>query len=242
MSSNKNNPGNFIATGIFLIGSGLLFLAYKMGAPFPSWFFTWPTALIAVGFYLGLRQNFRSTAWLFMIGIGAFSLYDQQVPDLHLKNYIWPLIIIAVGITFLFRGRKNFNKKMEKDMWNEKASRYTNVTDDGEFVNISCVFSGTETKVVSKNFKGGRISCFMGGTEIDLTQADIQGVAVIDISQLFGGTKLMIPPHWNLKTELASVFAGLEDKRQNNTTSVDNTKTLLLAGSSIFAGIEITSY
>lgn len=53
----------------------------------------------------------------------------------------------------------------------------------------------------------------MGGTEIDMTQADINGRVVLDVTQILGGTKLIIPAHWELKSELVSVFGGIEDKR-----------------------------
>ena len=33
--------------------------------------------------------------------------------------------------------------------------------------------------------------------------------------QVFGGTKLIVPPHWKIETEeVVAVFGGLNDKRQ----------------------------
>lgn len=242
MANDNYKSNTNVATGIFLIGGGLLFLAYKMGAPFPAWVFTWPTALIALGFYLGIKHSFRNFSWIALIGLGSFLLYDQQVPDLRLKNYLWPIFIIILGITFLFRDR---NRRPKKDYsqtnWTGQNIVHENTEDDGEYINSSNVFGGTKKKIISKDFRGGKISCFFGGTEIDLTQADIQSTVVLEISQAFGGTKLVIPPHWKLKIEVTSFFAGMEDKR-SVAANVDPTKILVITGSSVFAGIEITSY
>jgi hypothetical protein len=47
-------------------------------------------------------------------------------------------------------------------------------------------------KHLTKNFKGGQVFNVFGGVEIDLTQSDIDGIVLLDITQVFGGTKLII--------------------------------------------------
>ena len=49
MERNDNDTNRFgahraprIWSGIILVAVGVLLLAYKMGAPIPGWFFTWP--------------------------------------------------------------------------------------------------------------------------------------------------------------------------------------------------------
>ena len=81
-----------------------------------------------------------------------------------------------------------------------------------------------------------------GGSELNMSQADINGVVTIEVVQIFGGTKLIVPSNWKIQTsELVSVFGGIDDKRQL-TTSQDETKVLNLRGTSIFGGIDIRSY
>ena len=115
-------------------------------------------------------------------------------------------------------------------------------TTDGEFIEVNAVFGSAKKNIFSKNFKGGEINCFMGGAEIDLTQADIQGPVIIEANQVFGGTKLVIPPHWDIKMEVTSVFGGIEDKRKTIATQVDFNKVLIIKGSNVFGGMEIKSY
>ena len=35
-----------------------------------------------------------------------------------------------------------------------------------------------------------------GGAEINFMQADIQGRVELEVNQVFGGTKLIVPAHW----------------------------------------------
>ena len=81
-----------------------------------------------------------------------------------------------------------------------------------------------------------------GGTELDLSQADLSGVAVIDLTTIFGGTKLLIPSNWSVKSEAVTIFGGIEDKRRMQATIEVPQKTLLLRGTVIFGGIDIKSF
>ena len=100
-----------------------------------------------------------------------------------------------------------------------------------------------QRNVVSKNFQGGKISCVFGGADINLTQADINGKVEIKFEVAFGGTKLIVPPHWTVYNEIEGVFHGVDDKRKfNAATGISPEKILVLKGSVVFGGVEIRSY
>lgn len=82
----------------------------------------------------------------------------------------------------------------------------------------------------------------MGGTEINLLQADIREPVMLEINNVFGGTKLIVPAHWNIKNEVTAVFGGIEDKRNLSAGVTDELKVVILKGSCVFGGIEITNY
>lgn len=240
--------------GIFLIIAGSLLFAYKMGAPLPDWLFTFPTILIAIGLIAGLKHRFRHPAWIIPFGVGIFLSMDHWFPGVHVREYTAPVIIIMLGLFFLLRP-KHFHKHRHSRFkhfhqhrleWKEKMRREMmedqDISTAGDSIDSVSVFGSVKKKVVSKNFSGGEITCFMGGAELDLSQADIQGRVVLDITQLFGGTKLIIPPHWDLKSDMAAIFGGIEDKRPLHGTVADMNKVLVLRGTSIFGGIDITSY
>lgn len=110
-----------------------------------------------------------------------------------------------------------------------------------DYLDVVSIFGGVNKTILSKNFKGGEVVNVFGGAEIDFTQADIDGRVVIDITQVFGGTKLIVPPHWHVTSDMVALFAGNDDKRKNR-TELASDKILVLKGTSIFAGIEIRSY
>ncbi|HMW10948.1 MAG TPA: LiaF-related protein, partial [Bacteroidia bacterium] len=90
--------------------------------------------------------------------------------------------------------------------------------------------------------KGGEVSAVFGGAEINFMQADIQGRVELEVNQVFGGTKLIVPAHWEIKSEIAAVLGSVEDKRPLRGTTTDEKKVLILRGTTVFGGIDINSY
>ena len=85
-----------------------------------------------------------------------------------------------------------------------------------DYIDAVSVFGGVKKTILSKDFKGGDIVNIFGGAEMDLTQADINGRVILDITQIFGGTKIVVPSHWQVVSDIAAVFAGVDDKRLRN--------------------------
>ncbi|RKR85544.1 cell wall-active antibiotic response 4TMS protein YvqF [Mucilaginibacter gracilis] len=110
-----------------------------------------------------------------------------------------------------------------------------------DYLDATSIFGSANKTILSKNFKGGEIINIFGGAEVDFTQADINGRVVIDVTQIFGGIKLLVPPHWHVTSDMVSLFAGFDDKRKQK-TNVASDKVLMITGTSIFAGVEIRSY
>jgi predicted membrane protein len=132
----------------------------------------------------------------------------------------------------------------EPGHWKKEYERYRdqqgNFTSEN-YIDATTVFGGLHKTIVSKDFRGGDITIFMGGAEINLSQADINGIAVLDITQVMGGTKLIVPPHWEIRSQMTSVFGNIEDKRQESKIT-NPEKVLVVDGTSVFGGIEIRNY
>jgi predicted membrane protein len=184
---------------------------------------------------------------------------------------VWPIAIIGFGLWLILRRHNHFDKtQWNKDnKWgsatytppnaNEPVVDYTGTTDyttikepinpstsykatGDDYLDTISVFGSVKKIILSKNFKGGEIVNIFGGAELDFTQADIQGTVLIDITQIFGSVKMIVPPHWQVVPDIAAVFAGIEDKRMKNTSIASSEKILVLKGVSIFAGVDIRSY
>lgn len=256
MENNKNlsnNEGSRIAGGLILVGVGAFLLLRNIGFSLPGWLFSWPMILILVGIYSGFKHNFKNNSWIIIIGVGMFFLVSEFIPNLGLEPLFWPLVIIGLGLVFILRPRNsgwlNFKKDIQYTQWKNvpdtSAQHQTDIasTDSNDYLMVRSVFSGVVKKVVSKNFQGGHISCVFGGAEIDLTQADFSGQILLKLEAVFGGIKLIVPPHWAIQNEIEGVFHGVDDKRRFNPDAAINPgKVLVLKGSAVFGGIEIKSY
>jgi predicted membrane protein len=245
--------GNRVLTGVFLLVIGALLMAKTAGVFFPSWFFTWPMILIAVGIYSAFQHRFKGGAWMLFLLVGSIFLADKISDNFYLRPYFWPIILISTGIFFILRpksygcqGRKKGNIK-DTDEYNYSLLHDGTGTEKGptdamnNFFDVTAIFGGIKRNILSKNFKGGDVLAFMGGAEINLTQADFTGRVMIDSFNMFGGTKLIIPPDWDVQSDVVTIFGGVDDKRPP-ATKHDTSKLIILDGTCLFGGIEIRSY
>ncbi len=268
----------WVPVGLVIVGVGLLLR--QLGLGIPEWLFSWQMLLITIGIFIGLSHEFRGPGWLILIMVGTFFLMDQMIPGLDIHRFIWPAIIIVVGLVMLIRPKKPYwmdpgcqGRWRHRDIerWQRRRARrgypgmqnfsgnpfenqpgnpadsttgagYSSQSFSSEdYIDATTVFGGIHKNILSKNFKGGDLTIFMGGAELNLSQADIQGTATLDITQIMGGTKIIVPPNWEVRSQLTSVFGNIEDKRQNiSATNPD--KVLIIDGSSVFGGIEIKNY
>lgn len=279
----RKRAGGRILVPLGLVCVGSVLLAHAFGMPMPYWMFSWQFLLIVIGIFSGLAHAFRGPGWLIMILIGTFFLMDQLIPGIDIHRFIWPAVIILVGLIMLIRPKKpywmehDWHQKWEHKDWKrwerwqrrrqrrgypgpgtipgDPSNMHSGETTGSasgmgysskgfsseDFIDATTILGGIHKNILSKNFKGGDITIFMGGAEINLSQADIQGTASLDITQIMGGTKIIVPPHWEVRSQLTSVFGNIEDKR-TNIGNTDPNKVLIIDGSSVFGGIEIRNY
>lgn len=242
-----------IWTGLFLLLIGGLFLAKESGVDFPTWFFSWPVLLIGIGLFSGIRHGFRGIGWLFPLAIGSIFLADKTLPDINLRPYLWPIILISAGLFVIFRpkgrhsrsggGRHDNSIEQESTVITDDTSTQWQqaVSDRNDVIDVTAVFGGVKKNLLSKNFRGGDVVAIMGGAEINLTQADFTGKIMIDCFTMFGGTKLIIPPDWEVQSDIVAIFGGVDDKRPPVSNAAPN-KVLYLDGTCLFGGLEIKSY
>ena len=264
--------GKVLAGIIMLAVGGILLLRQFDFPYIPDWIFSFPMLLIAIGLYGGSKRNWKNPAWIISIIIGFALLLDRIIPGFEAHDLAWPVIIIGIGLWMILRRNHNWDRRPWKKDWEGQWDRHYAATNNpaepaggttentsstippynpgasssrpmgDDTIDTVSVFGSVKKIVLSKDFKGGDIVNIFGGAEIDLTQADINGRVVIDITQLFGGTKIIVPPHWQVVSDLAAVFAGVDDKRLRQAGTGDNNKILVLKGVSIFAGVDIRSY
>lgn len=251
--------------GVFLLLIGIAALVRNY-VPDLNWLFSWPMFLIALGIFIGLKNNFEGPSWLILIIVGGYFLTTRYFRiDYEIRKLLWPFALIALGAYLVFRPKKspNINRNFPVDplQSGERVNpnsgpdtlTETNVPNsttspnmgwvEEEVLDVASVFSGVKKNIYSKNFKGGEIVCVFGGAEINLTQADFKPPQIIIESvQVFGGAKLVVPADWVIHNEATAIFGGIEDKRPQPASIRFPEKVLVLKGFVMFGGIEIRSY
>lgn len=258
---NSSKQSNKVVAGFILTALGLLLLLQQMDwFFFPHWLFSWPMILIIVG--LVKRANHRSpnnSSATIMIVIGCFFLVGKMFPDINVAHFTWPILFIGIGLWLIIRRNQEIGNEqdvsketyVDDDFLNpdplattaeQQRPNQTRTESSEDYLNSFSMFGDVKKNIMSKAFKGGEIVNIFGGTNLDFSHADISGKVVVDVVQLFGGTKLIVPPHWQVVSDVAAIFGGVNDKRIPHADVGTNGKVLVLKGASIFGGIDIKSF
>lgn len=250
-----------IVGGLLIVAAGGLFLAREMEMNIPEWVFSWKMLLIGLGLILAVKHKLRHPGWIFLMGIGGAFLLNDLQPEWRIKPFLWPSLLILAGLFVIFKPRRRrFNQyrkhwrkfhrhhhyrhhHAKQHYYQDFCNREESSTD--EFIDSTVFMAGVKKIILSKNFKGGDLTNVFGGTELNLSQADFEERANLEVTQVFGGTKLIVPANWEIRSELVTVFGSVEDKRPSQAKiNPENgrIKTLVLTGTTFFGGIEIRSF
>ncbi|OFZ61696.1 MAG: hypothetical protein A3D92_18675 [Bacteroidetes bacterium RIFCSPHIGHO2_02_FULL_44_7] len=226
--------------GILVIIFGILFLMKRQGTPLPNWVISWKTIMIAAGVLQLYKHRFRSFFAYALIGVGTAMLINDFQPNTIDRKLIAPILVIFFGAFIL---AKHLNL-----LGNKKNGSTTLFDDDREvssedYIKSTAVFGGVTKNVVSKSFKGAKFNTVFGGTDINLTKADIEGPIRIKSTTVFGGVTLIVPSNWEVRSEITAIAGAVEDQRGiASDVTYDPSKVVVLTGTCLFGGVEIRSY
>lgn len=230
--------------GLILVLVGGVFLSHQLGLELPHWITSWPMFMIAIGIYIGAKNQFRKPGWIIVTAIGAVFLADEFFEGISIMQYFWPVFIIGAGLYMIFGRDKKWSRNQDYDSGFQFAggNNANNGANNEDFFDTVAIFGGIRKNIISKDFKGGEVVCIFSGAEINLTQAEFKGTIVLDITNIFGGTKLIIPANWKIRSEIVAVLGGIDDKRVQQANISEDQNVLVIKGTSILGGIEIKSY
>jgi predicted membrane protein len=221
------NPGWLIMVGIggfFLFDQVFMDLSLKR--------FIAPIIIGGIGIMLIMNPN-RRRRW----DRNVISVPGQDTEDPVNEN-----ISRETGLPSGFNGSGTTHAGFSNST-TTAGTRSTGYTGD-DYLNEVAIFGGVKRQVFSKDFKGGRVSAIFGGAELNFVNADIRGRTVLELNNIFGGTKLVIPSSWAVKQEISAIFGGIEDRRQQvpGTPGTDPEKILVIRGTCLFGGLEIRNF
>ncbi len=239
-----NHHGKFskprkLAFGMIILVLGALLLADNLGMMpwgLKSIVFSWQMLLIVIGILnLFGRHSFTGVVLIF---IGGFFLLPEIFAfAFSFSKLFWPLLLIFVGILIIFRHALGLNRNGK---FENIPNRPTGDNTEG-FIDEVNIFGGSKQRYMSQSFKGGKITSIFGGSEIDLTQACLaEGTNILELVCIFGGSSIIVPSDWYVRSEIVSILGGFADKRINN-PSINHERQLIIKGVAIFGGGDIKS-
>lgn len=217
--------------GIVLVLLGLIIGGNRLGITSINIFFDgWWTLFIIVPCFIGLFKDNEKTGNLigFLIGI-ALLLGCQNILDFDLIwKLVFPTILVAIGISIIFKDTLGGKVSNEIKKLNEKRNRENS---------YCATFSSQNINFDGEKFTGADLTAVFGGVKCDLRNAIIDSDVVINASSTFGGIEIYAPSNVKIKTKSTSIFGGVENK---STTQVDeNSYTIYINGTALFGGVEI---
>jgi hypothetical protein len=222
MSDTKSGINPAVLNGGALILVGVLLLLDQLNiVDFEFW-----ALVLFVGGLLKLLQSSNTSGRLWglipmMAGVGL-ELEHLGKLQLHLDR-TWPVFVIAAGLILIWRAYQQEPPKVAGAL--------------SPHLNVFAVWGGGEYRIRAKDFRGGNLVAFMGGFDVDLREADIEGdEAVIDVNCLMGGGVIRIPENWAVSMRVSAFMGGHSLKAREGPQP---TKTLVVKGIAIMGGVEV---
>jgi len=186
----------------------------------------WPGALIVLGVVKiwhsrdGMGGSFGG--FLFVV-IGAWLLLEQTTLVRVSFWDMWPALLVAFGVFLVWQGLSVPRRRAAA------ASK--------DLVSAMAVLGGVAQGNNSPAFRGGELTAVMGGCELDLRHAAIEGEAVIEVFALWGGIEIRVPEDWTVVSRITPILGGVDDKTRPPQTA--SRHHLVLRGFVVMAGVEV---
>jgi predicted membrane protein len=212
--------------GLIIIAVGTLFTLDNLGIVEAHRYFRyWPAGLILVGALKvwQSRGGGGSFGGLFFIVAGTWLLLERfRIVTIDFLD-LWPMLLVLFGASLVWRGLR--------------GGRARAGTDGHSTVSAVAVLGGVHRGNNSRTFRGGDLTAVLGGCEIDLRQAAIDGEAVLDVFAMWGGIEIKVPEDWTVASKVVPILGGVDDKTRAQRGAV--THRLLIRGFAIMGGVEV---
>ena len=220
-----------VVLGVLVIGMGLLFLFNNFGIiDIDRAKAFWPLVFVVAG-VAKMFDTRSSSGYMFgagLIGIGVLLILDRLgLVDFDWST-LWPLLLVGIGGMLLYRataGRQLDAKLALKDGG-----------DSDSFIDVAAILGGIERRVNTQALRGGEVTAIMGGCDLDMRAASIEGEAVLNVFAFWGGVTIKCPPDWTVVLQGTPVMGGFEEK---TVAPPDNAKRLVIKGYAIMGCVEV---
>ena len=224
-SAHRVTPQLFVGLIVILVGV-LMTLDNLQVLDAERYFRFWPAGLIALGLIKvwNSRDGFGGAfgGFIFIV-IGTWLLLEQTALVRLSFWDMWPALLVLFGLFLVWQGLA--------------GPRRRSPGDSNAFVSATAVLGGVARGNNSPAFRGGDLTAVMGGCEIDLRHASIDGEASLDVFGLWGGIEIRVPEDWTVVSRITPILGGVDDKTRPPQGA--SRHRLVLRGFVVMAGVEI---
>ena len=233
--------------GVIVIAIGVLFILDRAGIADIGGLLTWwPMIIVLVGVWRLIANKFQSLFGpLLLIAIGAIlQIWQLDAFNLDFGRFLWPIILIAVGIAILAGGFGKRRRRRRNSPTSPNASPIievdvtaSNSADDDDAALHAVV--GTQDRIISGDFQTASINVVMGSGSLDLRNARIVNKpATLEVSLVMGEVKVRAPAEWNVRIANSTQMGETKDTRPGS--SADANPDLIINGSVTMGSLQIT--
>jgi predicted membrane protein len=253
-----------LVLGLLIISVGVVFTLDQLGyGSAISFLKFWPMAIVAIGI---AKMSYATRGGGALAGLifTVVGLWLQAEAlgwlDISLRE-VWPIILVVFGGYLVWQGLTKQDARPpaastppvdsipfsearpSASTWSPSApptpviNTSTRSSDANATMTAMAFLGGVSRGNNSTAFRGADLVAVMGGCEIDLRRAAINGEAVIDVFALWGGIEIRVPEDWTVVSKIVPLMGGVED--QTRPPQGATAHRLVLRGFVVMGGVEI---
>ncbi|MDR3201905.1 MAG: DUF5668 domain-containing protein [Bifidobacteriaceae bacterium] len=204
MESKRSRHASQLAMGLLMIVFGGVLLLAQFGVidakPGALWADWWPMVIVVFAL-ASIWANPRSYGGaLILLAVGVALQVGRLSPgDASFWDVIIPVLLIAVGLWLI-----------HKTLARRKAP-------ENSTVSAFAVWTGSNQRSVSPDFRGGSLTAIMGGISLDLRGADIlpETQANLAVFAFWAGVSIRVPPHWRVEITGLPMMGGWTNRAKD---------------------------
>lgn len=212
--------------GFSFIAVGVIAFIGSIGLIDAGWLLEkyWPIALLVLSVAIWLA-NHKRWLWALVIFVAGVVALLNIHTDLYINMWalFWPAVAVAIGVSIIVRGAKPSYENID-EMSSDRSDQFA-------------LLSGSEHRVSTQDYTGGKAAAILGGVEIDLREASIKKKAVLDIFVLMGGVEVKVPAGVRVKSDIGAVLGGVDVKPDPKAGK--SSPILILTGTVVMGGVEV---
>ena len=216
-----------LVIGLLVLAVGVLLTLDRLGlADAGAYLRFWPAGLIVFGVVTLWRSRYGAgnpVGGFVLIVLGTWLLLDRaDIVRLSFSD-VWPLLLLGFGGFLVWQAMAGAGRR--------PAGHQTST------IHAVAILGGVARGSNSPAFRGGDVAAVMGGCEIDLRHAAIDGEAVLDVFAMWGGIEIRVPDDWTVVMRVTPLLGGADDKTRPPQGL--SRHRLIVRGLVMMAGVEI---